>query len=121
MPIYTYRCTECGIEFERHQNFSDAPLVKCPECGKKSLRKVFTPTGIIFKGSGFYATDNRSPSGQGTSLREKTEGATATAASKPAAESDAKPAATGSTSAATDPAPPAKPVEHKTEKNNGGD
>ena len=70
MPIYTYRCTECGIQFERHQNFTDSPLVKCPECGKKSLKKVFTPAGIIFKGSGWYSTDNKSPSGQ-TASREK--------------------------------------------------
>jgi putative FmdB family regulatory protein len=63
MPVYTYRCDSCGVQFERHQSFNDAPLKACPECRKKSLRKVITPTRIIFKGSGFYATDNRSPSG----------------------------------------------------------
>ncbi|MCJ7625696.1 MAG: zinc ribbon domain-containing protein [Anaerolineaceae bacterium] len=63
MPIYTYRCEECGVQFERSQKFSDAPLTRCPECNKKALRKVYTPVGIVFKGSGFYATDNRSPSG----------------------------------------------------------
>jgi putative FmdB family regulatory protein len=63
MPVYTYRCESCGVQFERHQSFNDAPLKTCPECRKKSLRKVITPTKIIFKGSGFYATDNRSPSG----------------------------------------------------------
>lgn len=63
MPVYTYRCDSCGVEFERHQSFNDLPLKTCPECRKKSLRKVITPTKIIFKGSGFYATDNRSPSG----------------------------------------------------------
>jgi len=63
MPIYTYRCENCGIQFERRQKFSDAPLTRCPECNKKSLRKVYTPVGIVFKGSGFYATDHRSPSG----------------------------------------------------------
>jgi putative FmdB family regulatory protein len=73
MPIYTYRCTECGVEFEQHQNFSDLPLTKCPECGKKSLRKVFTPAGIIFKGSGWYATDHRSPSGAVNIHKDKTE------------------------------------------------
>jgi putative FmdB family regulatory protein len=65
MPIYTYRCENCGVQFERNQKFSDAPLTRCPECGKKSLRKVYMPVGIVFKGSGFYATDNRSPSGGG--------------------------------------------------------
>jgi len=63
MPIYTYRCESCGVQFERHQKFSDVPLTRCPECGKKSLRKVYTPVGIVFKGSGFYSTDNKSPSG----------------------------------------------------------
>ncbi len=63
MPVYTYRCEECGVQFERNQKFSDAPLTRCPECGKKSLRKVYTPVGIVFKGSGFYSTDHRSPSG----------------------------------------------------------
>ena len=63
MPIYTYRCESCGVQFERHQFFNDAPLKICPECRKKTLRKVITPTKVIFKGSGFYATDHRSPSG----------------------------------------------------------
>src|SRR3990172_9436862 len=63
MPVYTYRCDSCGVQFERHQSFHDAPLKTCPECRKKSLKKVITPTRIIFKGSGFYATDHKSPSG----------------------------------------------------------
>ena len=63
MPIYTYRCENCGVQFERRQKFSDDPLKRCPECSKNSLRKVYLPVGIVFKGSGFYATDNRSPSG----------------------------------------------------------
>jgi putative FmdB family regulatory protein len=63
MPVYTYRCDSCGVQFERHQSFTDVPLKTCPECRKKSLRKVITPTKIIFKGSGFYATDHKSASG----------------------------------------------------------
>ncbi len=63
MPIYTYRCENCGVQFERRQKFSDEPLKRCPECSKNTLRKVYLPVGIVFKGSGFYATDNRSPSG----------------------------------------------------------
>ena len=66
MPVYTYRCDSCGVEFERHQSFNDEPLKTCPECRKKSLRRVITPTKIIFKGSGFYATDHKSPSGNGS-------------------------------------------------------
>ena len=63
MPVYTYRCDACGVQFEKHQSFHDNPLKTCPECRKKKLRKVITPTKIIFKGSGFYATDHKSPSG----------------------------------------------------------
>ena len=65
MPVYTYRCTNCGFVFDQQQKFSDAHLSRCPECSKKTLQKVFQPVGIVFKGSGFYATDHRSPSGQG--------------------------------------------------------
>jgi putative FmdB family regulatory protein len=67
MPVYTYRCTNCGFVFDQQQKFSDAHLTRCPECSKKTLQKVFQPVGIVFKGSGFYATDHRSPSGQGRS------------------------------------------------------
>ena len=63
MPIYTYRCDNCGVQFDRRQKFSDEPIKVCPECQTETLRKVYLPVGIAFKGSGFYATDNRSPSG----------------------------------------------------------
>ncbi len=63
MPIYTYRCENCGVQFDRRQKFDDEPLRICPECQTETLRKVYLPVGIVFKGSGFYATDNRSPSG----------------------------------------------------------
>lgn len=69
MPVYTYRCENCGVQFERHQSFTDAPLKTCPECRKKALKKVITPTKIIFKGSGFYATDHKSPSGETKSAK----------------------------------------------------
>jgi putative FmdB family regulatory protein len=62
MPIYTYRCESCGVQFERHQFYKDAPLKICPECRKKSLNKVIAHVGIVFKGSGFYSTDHKSPS-----------------------------------------------------------
>jgi putative FmdB family regulatory protein len=91
MPVYTYRCESCGVQFERHQSFNDAPLKTCPECRKKSLRKVITPTKIIFKGSGFYATDHKSPSGDTArenkpEKTEKTESAEKKTESKPAGE-----------------------------------
>ena len=71
MPVYTYRCDSCGVQFERHQSFQDAPLKTCPECRKKSLKKVITPTRIIFKGSGFYATDHKTASGSKSSSGTK--------------------------------------------------
>lgn len=69
MPVYTYRCENCGIQFERRQSFSDSPLKTCPECRRKSLKKVISPTRIIFKGSGFYATDHKSPSGDSSAKK----------------------------------------------------
>lgn len=97
MPIYTYRCESCGVQFERNQKFSDAQLTRCPECGKKSLRKVYTPVGIVFKGSGFYATDHRSPSGNTRSSASHNEEKSASE-SKPAASDASKPASTDSDS-----------------------
>ncbi len=73
MPVYTYRCDNCGVQFEKQQSFSEQSLVRCPECGKKALKKVYQPVGIVFKGSGFYATDHHSPSGQSSNKEEKKE------------------------------------------------
>lgn len=64
MPVYTYRCSNCGVQFEKQQSFNDQSLLKCPECGRRALKKIYLPVGIVFKGSGFYATDHHSPSGQ---------------------------------------------------------
>ncbi len=59
MPTYEYGCTACGQHIEVFQRFSEDPLTTCGVCGG-ALRKVFHPAGIVFKGSGFYATDSRS-------------------------------------------------------------
>lgn len=61
MPTYEYECTSCGQHIEAYQRFTEDPLTTCGACGGP-LRKVFHPAGIVFKGSGFYATDNRSGS-----------------------------------------------------------
>jgi len=58
MPIYEYECRHCGHHFELKQGFHDKPQADCPECSKKAKR-VFHPSPIIFKGSGFYVTDHR--------------------------------------------------------------
>ncbi len=59
MPTYEYRCSDCGHQFETFRRIDDEPLTVCERCGGR-LRKVFHPAGIVFKGSGFYATDSRS-------------------------------------------------------------
>jgi len=59
MPTYEYLCGACGHRLEVVQRFSDDPLTTCDQCGG-ALRRVFHPVGVVLKGSGFYATDNRS-------------------------------------------------------------
>ena len=58
MPTYAYACTECSHTFDIYQSFTDDALTECPECGA-ALRKVFSPVGVVFKGSGFYRNDAR--------------------------------------------------------------
>lgn len=82
MPVYTYRCENCGVQFDQKQSFSDPILKVCPECGKKSLYKIYTPVGIVFKGSGFYATDHRSPSGQASAKLHNEEKSTSTSSTE---------------------------------------
>ncbi len=58
MPTYEYRCSECGHEFEELQSITAKPLIKCPACGKPSLKRLVSGGGgMIFKGNGFYLTD----------------------------------------------------------------
>jgi len=65
VPTYQYACTECGHTFEQVQSFTDDALEHCPVCNGR-LRKVFNAVGVVFKGSGFYRTDNRSKSSSST-------------------------------------------------------
>jgi putative FmdB family regulatory protein len=64
MPTYEYACQSCGSHIDVYQRFSDEPLLECGVCGGP-LRKVFHPAGILFKGSGFYATDSRAAAKSG--------------------------------------------------------
>lgn len=82
MPTYQYACTACEHRFEAVQSFSDASLTECPECSGK-LRKLFGAVGVVFKGSGFYRTDNRSSSSKSTT-------STTTSDSKSSTSSDSK-------------------------------
>ena len=70
MPTYQYRCADCGRELEVVQKFTDPSLTECPTC-TGNLRKVFNAVGVVFKGSGFYATDNRSKKDRGKAASEK--------------------------------------------------
>ena len=70
MPTYSYRCRDCGVEFDIQQNFSDEALSECPQC-KGSLRKLFSAVGVTFQGSGFYRTDSRAESAP--AAKKKTE------------------------------------------------
>lgn len=73
MARYDYRCPSCNITFEVEHGMLEHPDVKCPTCGKSALR-VFDPSGIVFKGSGFYNTDERGSSHatEGTTSLAKT-------------------------------------------------
>lgn len=57
MPIYAYKCSDCGFEQDVMQKVSDAPLTTCPQCGKASFSKQITAAGFQLKGNGYYATD----------------------------------------------------------------
>lgn len=61
MPMYDYRCNDCGHRFEVRQSFSDESLSICPQCTGR-VRRVVHPAGVIFKGSGWYITDSRKAS-----------------------------------------------------------
>ena len=70
MPTYQYTCTDCGEPVEAVQKFTDDPLTVCAVCGGR-LRKVFSPVGIVFKGSGFYRTDSRNSSVAADAKKDK--------------------------------------------------
>ncbi len=73
MPTYTYRCSNCGVEFDKFQKFSEKPLTRCPECRIGRVSRIPQPSTIVFKGSGWYSTDHKSASGQSS---RKSEGET---------------------------------------------
>jgi putative FmdB family regulatory protein len=85
VPIYGYRCTNCGHELEVPQKVSDEPLTVCPKCQGK-LSKMLYPTGVIFKGSGFYSTDYK-----GSGKSNSSNGSSSTSDSKSESKSEAKP------------------------------
>ena len=103
MPTYQYSCTECGERIEAVQKFTDEPLQVCSACGGK-LRKVFSPVGIVFKGSGFYRNDSRSGSkdkalnGSGSSSDAKKDGGSADSGSSDSKKTEKADAGSSSSS-----------------------
>ncbi len=89
MPIYEYECEHCGVRFEKMQRMADPVLTDCPECGGH-IHRVMQPVGIIFKGSGFYVTDNKGKSSTGVPTKKK--------------EDESKPAAASTSSESSTPA-----------------
>jgi putative FmdB family regulatory protein len=100
VPTYQYTCTDCGEPVEAVQKFTDDPLTVCAACGGR-LRKVFSPVGIVFKGSGFYRTDSRNGSVTASDKSDKKD--QQPTESKPASDSngsaDKKPKESASTAA----------------------
>jgi putative FmdB family regulatory protein len=80
MPTYEYECTACGQHMEVFQRFSEDALTTCGVCGGV-LRKVFHPAGIVFKGSGFYATDSRAPAKTGSGSKKDSDGGSSSGSS----------------------------------------
>ena len=102
MPIYEYRCSECGFEKDALQKMADKPLVDCPECGKPALVKLISAAGFQLKGSGWYATDFK-----GSGKPKETTKAD-TAAPKDGAKDGAAPSAAETTGGKTAETPAAK-------------
>jgi putative FmdB family regulatory protein len=89
MPTYVYRCTRGSHEFEQVQKITDPPTATCPECGEPAERVISGGAGLLFKGSGFYITDYRTPTYKEAEKKEKEKGDVG-AGSKPASDSAKK-------------------------------
>ncbi|MHC4593132.1 MAG: FmdB family zinc ribbon protein [Planctomycetota bacterium] len=94
MPTYEYLCKQCGHKLEAFQSITARPLTRCPECGRKRLQRVLgAGAGIIFKGSGFYATDygrnSRAPSQTGSESTASKPKSSSSTSESPASGGDA--------------------------------
>jgi len=100
VPTYQYVCTECGGEIEAVQKFTDDPLTVHDACGGR-LRKVFSPVGIVFKGSGFYRTDSRKGSSASTPASSSSSDSSSSAGDKKSGDGDKKAGEKSSSSASS--------------------
>lgn len=91
MPIYAYRCQECGFAKDVLQKISDAPLTECPSCGKPGFKKQLTAAGFQLKGTGWYVTDFKG--GQSATASNSAGGSTDAATNSTPAAGDAAPSA----------------------------
>lgn len=105
MPTYEYACTSCGQHVEVFQRLAEPPLETCVACGGH-MRKVFFPAGIVFKGSGFYATDSRSKSKTSAS----SDSGSSSDAKKPDASKDGSSGTATTSSGSSDAKPAPKPA-----------
>src|SRR2546421_9718358 len=112
MPVYGYRCTN-GHHFEIQRRIQEPPLIQCPECGAPVTR-VFYPVGIIFKGGGFYKTDSRGASSDGSTTPADGAKTDTKADTKADKKGDSKADSKAKTSTETGSAPPASPPPAKT-------
>ena len=101
MPIYEYECEQCGVRFEKLQRMTEPSLTGCPECGGH-IHRVMQPVGVIFKGSGFYVTDNkgRSSTGVPASKKKDEEGKPSTTNAESGSSSSGEAAGSGAKSGA---------------------
>ena len=95
MPTYQYVCTECDHAFEQVQGFSEDSLTVCPRCEGR-LRKIFNAVGVVFKGSGFYRTDNRADAKVGATAGDATTNGSSHASSEGSSSSDSSSGAAAS-------------------------
>jgi len=100
MPTYEYECTACGQHMEVFQRFTEDALTTCGVCGG-ALRKVFHPAGIVFKGSGFYATDSRAPAKTGSGSKKDSDGASSSSSSGSSSDSASGPSSGAPTGSST--------------------
>ncbi len=103
MPIYEYRCADCGHQEEFLQKVSEAPIAACPACGKANFRKMLSAAGFQLKGSGWYATDFKS-TGKKPSPKADAKTEAKPEAKAEAKSSDAKAESKTESKAATAPA-----------------
>lgn len=99
MPTYSYACTECDNRFDAVQAFSDDALTTCPKCSGK-LRKLFGSVGVVFKGSGFYRTDNRDSGKSSSNGSSKSSESSSSSSSEKSSSSDSFSSSSTSSSSA---------------------